>query len=144
MKSLPIGAKLVYDSKILVNLTICIPASLLSSILTMVAMNVKGLELVFLFMLPIAGSFLTSIFGIWVNNHFYSFDWEAENQVVKQSIGSILGFFVIPMPLLLVGITSALIGENLYNLTTLIFITAMLIASFILYSVESRRPLVKE
>ena len=99
VKSLPIKAKTLFDSKILVNLTIIAPFYLIAEIVLMLALKPSLLDLIWLWVLPALFILFSCVYGITINLMFPVFNWENEVTVVKQSaaamIGGIGGFFII-------------------------------------------------
>ena len=99
IQTIPVTIKEVIDSKILVNLTICIPSACISAILYILAVKpgVAG-SLVFV-LVPVAVSIFISVWGIWLNLKMPNYEWESDTQVVKQSICSVLSL----LPGMLIG-----------------------------------------
>ncbi len=93
VKSLPVAAKTLYDSKILFNLTLILPFYLTSTVLTVIAVTPTLLQLVWLVVIPASVILFAVVFGITVNIKSHSFDWEREEAVVKQSFSSMFGGF---------------------------------------------------
>jgi len=97
--SLPIKAKTIFDSKILVNLTIIAPFYLIAEIVLMLALKPNLLDMIWLWVLPAIFMLFSCVYGITINLIFPVFNWENEVTVVKQSvaamIGGIGGFFII-------------------------------------------------
>lgn len=102
VKTLPIQAKELLDSKLLMNLTITGPFCLLASILVTVGQKASFVEAVWIFLVPMVAMFFSLVFGQTVNLKMAVFDWENEVSIVKQSasafVGGIVPFFVM-MPL---------------------------------------------
>ncbi len=92
-KTLPIRSKELWDSKILVSLTLIFPAYVITEILLMIALKPTFMELLWLVLIPLVMMLFVVVFGITVNLKFYSFNWEKEEYVVKQSFSSFLGGF---------------------------------------------------
>ena len=99
IQTIPVTIKEVIDSKILVNLTICIPSACISAILYILAVKpgVAG-SLIFV-LVPVAVSVFISVWGIWLNLKMPNYEWESDTQVVKQSICSVLSL----LPGMLIG-----------------------------------------
>lgn len=93
IKSLPIPAKTLFDSKILLNLSIMLPFYIVSEVALAIAIKMSALELLFMTVIPASIMVLVVVLGITVNLKFHSFDWEQEVAVVKQSLPSALGGF---------------------------------------------------
>lgn len=99
IKSLPIQAKSVFDSKILLNLSLMAPFYVVAEILSILALKPSGMELFWLIFLPMIFMVFACVLGITVNLRFLVLDWENEVTIVKQSasamIGGLGGCFVI-------------------------------------------------
>ncbi len=93
VKTLPIPAKTFLDSKILLNLTLILPFYVISQVFLIIALKPTLSELVWMIIAPMLVIIVSVVFGITVNLKFHSFDWEKEEQVVKQSLNAMLGGF---------------------------------------------------
>lgn len=91
VKSLPISAKELFDSKILFNLTIIAPFYLVAEILLLIALRPGFVEMIWLVILPVILITFACVFGITVNLLLPSFQWENEVTVVKQSASAMVG-----------------------------------------------------
>ncbi len=109
IKSLPIPAKALFDSKILLNLSLIFPFYLVAEICLIIAIRPALPFFLLLIACPAALILFAVVFGITVNLKLHSFDWEKEEQVVKQSVSSMIGGFVgMLLSLLCGGIVFAL------------------------------------
>lgn len=85
LKSSPIKAKTIFDSKIAVNLTILLPTVIVSGVILAIRLNIGFVETLMLFITPIVYSFYIAIVGMFANLKFPNFDWTSETVVIKQS-----------------------------------------------------------
>ncbi len=92
-KTLPLRARQLFDAKILFGLLVMTPGYVLSEILLIIALRPAPLELLWLLIIPLCLCAFTAVFGMWINVKIHSFDWEREEQVVKQSAPAALGGF---------------------------------------------------
>lgn len=92
-KSLPIPTKAWLDSKILLNLSLTLPCFLVAEIAFILGLKPDFLSVLWLLLIPGSVMVLSVVLGITVNLKFYSFDWEKEETVVKQSLPAMLGGF---------------------------------------------------
>ena len=88
---MPVSAKTVFDSKILLSLTINAPFYVISESLLILALKPEGMELLWLLLLPALFLVFASVFGLFINLLMPSFDWENETAVVKQSASAMVG-----------------------------------------------------
>lgn len=91
IKSLPVSAKTLFDSKLLLNFTINAPCYVISEILLILALKPKGLELVWLIVLPVIFIAFSGVFGITANLLLPNFEWQNEAEVVKQGAAVLVG-----------------------------------------------------
>jgi hypothetical protein len=143
LKALPVQAYTIYMAKILVSLTITVPASLICSVLLALGLKIQGLNLILLFIIPLVFAVFSALFGIIINLRFPKLDWQTETQVVKQSLAAALSIFV-PMLYCLASMTGLIIlminisGTN-YNQTIWIFLSLItlipLIAAVIIWRI---------
>lgn len=86
IKSLPIGAKNVFLSKILVCLTVTIPAIIVANILFSIGLKFTFTQLILNLLVTIIYGVLSSIVGIIINLYFLKLEWSNPVVVVKQSM----------------------------------------------------------
>ena len=102
LKTTPVKTKTIFDSKILVNLTITIPAIIIDGIIIIVVLGFNLRNILIQMSLPIACTLFCSVVGVIVNLKFPKFDWKSEVAVIKQSAASILGLIVGIVPILII------------------------------------------
>lgn len=133
IKSLPVSTKMVLDSKILLNLSLMLPFYILSEILLILALKPGILELLWLLVIPAVLLLFACVIGITVNLHFYSFDWEREETVVKQSASAMLGGFAGMLVSVLCGGFIILCPAQISDLLKLIICLIILGITAVLY-----------
>ncbi|MDM5190498.1 permease [Bacillus sp. DX4.1] len=141
IKSLPLTPKVIYDSKILMNLSLSIPASVISAILMIIGLKPDVWTSILIVITPLTYSFFSAIWGVFINNRFAYYDWESETQVVKQSVGSFVGMFG---GLIMAGIPALLVGTvtiSNYRVFTFVVVVALSIINTLLYNNESRKSI---
>ncbi len=84
-RTLPVTSREVFDSKILVNLTVVLPGYLVSVVFSLLALRPDALGAFWIIALPVIYVLFSSVIGITVNLLFPVFEWENETRVVKQS-----------------------------------------------------------
>lgn len=91
VKSLPIRAKDLLDSKLLLGLALSLPFYLVSEVLLVIALKPDAMELVWLVLIPLVMIVFANVFGLTINLKMPVFDWENEVVIVKQSASAALG-----------------------------------------------------
>ncbi len=105
IKSLPIPVKPLLDAKILLNLSLMLPFYLLAEVFLFMTVRPGFVEAIWLVLIPALIMLFTVVCGISINLKLHSFDWDKEEQIVKQSGSSMLGGFLgILVTLPLVGL----------------------------------------
>lgn len=126
-KSLPVCAKDILGSKIMVNLTLAAPFYLLSEIFCCMAVRTTFLGYILLILIPLIYIVFVSVLGISVNLALPVFDWENETTVVKQSAATmvtmLLGMVSVIIPIgVVLGAAFMGISVNLIYLVTIVII----------------------
>lgn len=93
IKSLPVTAKTIFNSKIALNLVMTIPFCILDGILLVIGLKLALSEVLALLILPVAISFYTSVAGIYFNLLLPKLDWNTEIAVIKQGIAVMVTMF---------------------------------------------------
>ncbi|MGL4361862.1 MAG: hypothetical protein ACRCSG_01025 [Cellulosilyticaceae bacterium] len=91
IQSSPIALKTLFLSKILANLTLTVPVSLISSMLLILSFKPTFVESLMYLFVPLIYALFTSVWGLFINTRFPKYDWESEVQVIKQSLSSMIG-----------------------------------------------------
>lgn len=95
-QSLPITSKQLFDSKILVNLTIALPCYVLAEIFMFLSLELSFFDGVWMILLPLFYLLFSSVLGITVNRKIPMLQWESETTAVKQG-ASVLVCMLIGM-----------------------------------------------
>lgn len=102
VKSLPISEESILLSKILVNLTLTIPALIINTSVISFALKFNAATVLAVFSVSLMYCFLQPIIGILLNLFFPKLEWTTHVAVVKQSASSLLatlfGFITIAVP----------------------------------------------
>lgn len=105
MKSLPIKPIEILKSKILVNLTIIIPALLIDIVILAVSFKMKLLSCLLFLAITALYAFLISMIGIIINLFLPKLEWKSHMEVVKQSssviVSMLAGAISVAIPILL-------------------------------------------
>ena len=138
IQSLPVRAKTVFDSKILLNLTLIAPFYVIAEVLLILALKLSVMELIWLVLLPIVFIVFGCVFGITINLKLPMMKWENEAAVVKQSasatIGGLGGCLVIILCAIPVVFVTGVIGE----LTKLVIAAVVAGITWLLYRMNNK------
>jgi len=108
IKSLPIKIENILWSKILVNMTLTVPALIINTIIVSLAFKMDATAILAMFSVSLLYCLLSPILGILINLYFPKLEWTTQVAVVKQSASvlvSILTCFVtIAIPIVLFAI----------------------------------------
>lgn len=131
IKSLPIPPIKIFIAKILVNLTVTIPLSLINVLLLASALKLSITTTIFHCLLIISYCIFNAMLGIIINLYFPKLDWKNEVSVVKQSAATFISILITFISIgLLIGITYILNGHYLINI---IFFVVIVIFNIVLY-----------
>lgn len=143
IQTLPVRSKEVYDSKILVNLTVAAPFYLVAEVLLCIMLRPALLEFFWLLVIPAVYLVFISVAGISINLTFPVMNWESETQVVKQSAAAFfsmllgMGSTIIPL------IAIIFAGEELTNLIHILTLLLIGILAIVLYTRNNRKTLLE-
>ena len=107
-QTLPISMRELVTSKILTNITVAMPFYVVSEILVLIAVKPKGMEFLWLLLIPALYIWLSAVSGIAINLKLPVFNWESEVYVIKQSAATFVSmlaglvFGAVPLVLLIV------------------------------------------
>lgn len=91
--SLPVAPMEVFRAKIALNLAVCLPCVFVSGICFCIKFHPDFWEGLLFFLVPAVYSFFSSVFGMWANVKFPSYDWTHEQQAVKNSMSVMVTIF---------------------------------------------------
>lgn len=105
VKSLPIDTKSILWSKILVNITLTIPALVINTVIIAIAFNLDAVTIISIFSVTVMYSLFSPVLGILINLYFPKLEWTTHVAVVKQSasvlLATLAGFVTAFAPALL-------------------------------------------
>lgn len=93
LKSLPIEPVKVMNAKMAFNVLLGLPAAWFSIILFSFSFSLEWLQIVVMLLVTCSFSLLTSAFGSVINLYFPKFEFRNDVEVVKQSVGALIGIF---------------------------------------------------
>lgn len=107
IKSLPIETKEIFKAKILMNLIVTVPATIVSNILLFIGLRYEFKYLIFNLLISLIFAVISAILGLIVNIYFPKLDWTNPTRVVKQSI-SVLITMIFTLGVVLLGVGLAI------------------------------------
>lgn len=90
LSSLPVSTKAIFDSKILVNLTVLLPSIIFSSLMLAMTFPLNFFSILMVFVIPAVYAVFIAVVGLFANLRFLKFDWKSPQQAVKQSMSVIV------------------------------------------------------
>ena len=93
-QTLPVKVKDVIHAKLAVNLMFALPSMLISSVILMFSIRPAGLDILWLFLIPIVYAVFGSIFGLFANMKMPMLHWDHESQPVKQGKAVLVAILV--------------------------------------------------
>lgn len=132
IKSLPIEIKKIFYTKILLNLLVIIPASIISIIIFKFTLGITIIEVLLLIILTILFSIITAYFGLLINLKFPKMDTQNDTVVVKQSL-SVMVTILVPLfiNMVIIGVMSQYIDKINFNITIMITIIISIIIIYL-------------
>ncbi len=116
IQCLPVPAGLWLKSKLLVSLTFALPAWLISQVLLTLALKPTLPELLWQWLLPLVLVAFCNLFALWVDGKLHRFDWQREEQPVKQGASAMIGGLCGSLICLLCGLPLLLLPDGIHLL----------------------------
>lgn len=91
--SLPIGRKTLLQGKMLFNMVLALPVSIICNIIFMFMLNVNVWMGLLYIVFAVTSVLLSTALGCFVNVRFPKYNWVNEAEVIKQSASSAIGIF---------------------------------------------------
>lgn len=91
LKSMPIDDLTICKSKILMNLTLQIPAALLAALVINIRFPLALSMRVLMFVTPVVCALFNSLWGMFINLKMPDYNWTSETALVKQSLPAMAG-----------------------------------------------------
>lgn len=135
IKSLPIPAKNILDTKLALHLILCIPPQILFAVISAVLFEVSFFDTILVVLAPVLFTSLIALFGLVLNLWRPKFDWVNETVCVKQSMPVMITMFSsMGLAFLLVGGYFGLFQQFVsLDIYTYIVLATALVADILLY-----------
>ncbi len=144
LKTIPVKIADVLKSKIMLNMLVIVPVTLICIALLCISFNISAIEMILLCVFATLLTYSCTIFGLIINLRTPKLDWQNETQVVKQSTSSFISMFIPMLIMMFVSIFlfgfSSVIGSTL-SLVAIDFVLLIvsIIEHLIIYSWGPRR-----
>ena len=133
IKCLPVSDRHILNAKFALYLALTLPCWAVTAALLAIALRPSGLELAWLLLVPLAYILFSGALGMRMNLAMPSFNWENENQPVKQSrpVGftMLIGFAASALP----AAGMILLPGSLVRWLPAAMVVALLVAALMLY-----------
>lgn len=140
LKSLPIDPKDIFKGKIITNLIITIPASIIANIIFYIGLKFEIKYLIFNLVISIVFAVISAVLGIITNLCFPKMEWSNPTTVVKQSASVLITILVVFILILVVaGVSIALV--QVFNITNMMIILSVVLVIFLIVLVASIKVL---
>ena len=143
IQTLPVRNKDVYDSKILVNITVAAPFYALSVLLLALALKPSVMDFIWLIVIPACYIVFMAVMGITVNLAFPVLQWESEVRVVKQGISTLIVMLSGMVCCLLPMAGVILLDGGMANMVRLVTVSVVLFLTVILYRKNNKKELME-
>ena len=144
IKSLPIKAETVMFGKMLFNVILTLPIALFAIFMSGIALEISFVNVLVMMVYIVTLCFLSSGMGSIVNLHFPKFNYVSETEVVKQSLGALLGMFSAWIIVMINGVIYYFLSDSL-DFTFLILINILVNAvlfSGVFFYIKNRSQII--
>lgn len=125
VRTLPVPAKDLFISKILVSMTLAVPSILLTATLLGIGLKPAPALWPWLYITPLVCAFFSAVFGLSINLALPKLEWTNETEVVKQSAAMVVTLFGGMCAMLALAALVAVLGQYwLLPLATLVLLLA--------------------
>lgn len=134
IKTFPLSKELVVKSKILVNLTVTMPLTIINGIIIGRVFGATLLDSIILVLLPCAFAVFSAIYGVAINLRFVNYSWQSELQVIKRSVSSLLGMFGGMILVLSAAVPRVLWSGSIVGIYDVVIILCLSIVTSMVYA----------
>ncbi len=142
IQTLPVKSKEVYDSKIMVNLSVAAPFYVVSVVFSCLAVRPSLPEAVWLILIPAAYLLFMAVSGITINLAFPVLNWENEVRVVKQSASTLVTMLIGIGSSILPAVAVGFSDGALTNILNMVIVLVLLGMTAILYQKNNKKELI--
>ena len=121
-QTLPVRVKDIVNAKLAVNLMFSVPGALIGSAILAFSIRPAGLDILWLFLIPLMYAFFGSVLGLFINMKMPMMHWDHETQPVKQGkavlVMMLVSFMAECAPVLLLLVFDGIFAHILLALTS--------------------------
>lgn len=139
LQSLPLKSKTVFDSKLLVSLTLALPFYLIAVVSLILKMNFSPAQLIYTILVPLLFIIFSSVIGLRVDMKSPTLNWEKEAEAIKQNLSVLFTMLWGFLSVIAAGVLAAFLNDLGY----FIVCVALLSLSILFYSLNCKTPLKK-
>ena len=134
LKEAPVDVKSLFGSKVMVNLLVSWPSSIISVLVIGIAYGVDAWTLVTSILVLMAMGLFIALMGLWLNLLLPKMDAVNDAMVVKQSASAVVGVFAGWVPVLIGWLGACFIGKYMaFPMYELLFTGILLILSAVFW-----------
>ena len=131
LKSLPIEPKDIFKGKIIANLIITIPASIIANVIFYIGLKFEIKYLIFNLLISIVFALVSAVLGLIINLYFPKMEWTNPTTVVKQSASvMITSLGIVVLSIAIVGLSLCLI--KVFSITNIMIILSVVLVIFLI------------
>ena len=128
MKSLPVAPRRILMSKVNLHLVIALPATLIASVICVIALPMNAAEAAAVVLIPALMCVFGALLGVVANLRFPKFDFINETAVVKNSVSVVVTMFGSWAVLIALCLVYIFLLDGVLSLTVYLYICAALLA----------------
>lgn len=134
IQSLPIEKCTILKAKMLFNIILVLPASLICSIVMMFCLKVNLLQALLYIVVSVVTVSFSTVFGMRINLSFPNYDWENETEVIKQGATTAAAIFSDMIGYTIITVASFALSLFVPGELVMLFFSVLLgVAAFIIY-----------
>lgn len=143
IQSLPINKKVIFNSKILMNIILMLPSTLFVCTAAIISFKLDFLDALITLLLPLIFILFSSISGVYFNFKYSNFDWQNETEIVKRG-GAVFATMITSFILCIV-MTALLFLTSFiyYQAIEGAYIILLFITSILLYNKVCKKELIE-
>lgn len=134
VNSLPIERRTLLNGKMLFNIVLVMPVSIICSLIFILEFRVNIIKALMYLLFAAASVSFSTVWGMFINIHFPNYQWENEAEVIKQGMASMIAIFSAMIGYLAMAaaaffLSSVIAGEVVLFMASLI----LGVAAFVIY-----------